>query len=280
MLPNAWPFNAGLVLFNKTATLATVDSYMVDIVHTCYNWDTSFVSVCSSRERLLADLLLSARYLGSPSCEDNYVLWGDEFVVNDLVQPQYTAISGICQIHHHGEDGSVLRTDSILTDTASCCDHNYIRARGPPGGCNENPGLGLLSSLVLTRWDPRSAIIYGELPRPEEAAILLYDRDLFAEASATSEKSTKLESNSDATVCYHRHGVHSLGIVCEAITTTSHGRYRFSNTAGDNIPATILRDRWRYLHRWQHMSKVLRHVDGEMINSPAEIHEDNDIGTQ
>ena len=105
-----------------------------------------------------------------------------------------------------------------MTDTDACCDHNYIRARGPPGGCNEDPGLGLLSSLVLTRWDPRSAIIYGELPRPEEAVILTYEGNPFIEASATSEKSI--------------------------------------------------------------MPKGLSYVDGEMINSPAIIHEDNDIGTQ
>jgi hypothetical protein len=71
--------------------------------------------------------------------------------------------------------------------------------------------------------------------------------------------------------------VHSL--LREAIATARTGRYRFSNTEGDNIPATILRDLWRYLPRWQHMFKVLRHVDGETINSPVKIHKDNDIET-
>jgi hypothetical protein len=74
--------------------------------------------------------------------------------------------------------------------------------------------------------------------------------------------------------------VHSLCRVREAVTTGSTGRYRFSNIAGDNIPATILRDHWRYLPRLQHMFKVVRHVDGETINSPVKIHENNDIATQ
>jgi hypothetical protein len=68
--------------------------------------------------------------------------------------------------------------------------------------------------------------------------------------------------------------------VREAIAMASISRYRFSNIAGDNIPAIILRDQWRYLPGWQHMFKVLRHVDGETINSPVRIHEDNDIETQ
>jgi hypothetical protein len=73
--------------------------------------------------------------------------------------------------------------------------------------------------------------------------------------------------------------VHSL--LREAIATASTGRYRFSNIAGVNIPATILKDHWRYLPGWQHiMFKVLQHVDGETINSPVRIHEDNDIETQ
>jgi hypothetical protein len=65
-----------------------------------------------------------------------------------------------------------------------------------------------------------------------------------------------------------------------SIATASTGRYRFRNIAGENIPATILRDHWRYLPRWQHMFKVLQHVDGETINSPVKIHEDIDIETQ
>jgi hypothetical protein len=75
------------------------------------------------------------------------------------------------------------------------------------------------------------------------------------------------------------HDVHSLRRVREAIATASIRRYRFSNIAGDKIPAIILRDHWRYLLRWQHMFKVLWHVDGKMINSPVKIHEDNNIET-
>jgi hypothetical protein len=74
--------------------------------------------------------------------------------------------------------------------------------------------------------------------------------------------------------------VHALRRVRGAIATASSGRCRFSNIAGNNIPATILRDHWSYLPGRQHMFKVLRHVDGETIKSPVEIHEDNDIETQ
>jgi hypothetical protein len=73
--------------------------------------------------------------------------------------------------------------------------------------------------------------------------------------------------------------VHSLRRVRAAIATASIRRYRLCNIAGDDIPAIILRSQWRYLLRWQHMFKVLRHVDGETINSPVRIQEDNDIET-
>ena len=75
--------------------------------------------------------------------------------------------------------------------------------------------------------------------------------------------------------------VRSLCRFREAINNTvTTGRYRFSNIARDNIPANILREHWCYLPVWQHMFKVLWQVDGEMINSPMNIHEDNDIETQ
>jgi hypothetical protein len=67
------------------------------------------------------------------------------------------------------------------------------------------------------------------------------------------------------------HDVHALRRVREAIATASTGRYRFSNIAGDNIPAIILRDHWLYLPRCQHMFKALRQVDGETINSPVKF---------
>jgi hypothetical protein len=76
--------------------------------------------------------------------------------------------------------------------------------------------------------------------------------------------------------------VHPLcGAPDDEVITTATGRDRFSNIAWDNILATILRDHWRYLvPGGRHVLKVLRHVDGETINSPVQIHEDNDIGTR
>ena len=75
--------------------------------------------------------------------------------------------------------------------------------------------------------------------------------------------------------------VRSLCRFREAINNTvTTGRYRFSNIARDNIPAIFLRDQWPYLPGRQHMFKVLWQVDGETINSPVKIHEDDDIETQ
>ena len=82
--------------------------------------------------------------------------------------------------------GSSMMVDNVCADLADIDP-------ALPSGCDDAIALALVVSAASTAWDPCSAILYGELPRPEEAATH-DDNVLIIEAGATSEKGTKLGS--------------------------------------------------------------------------------------
>jgi hypothetical protein len=154
------------------------------------------------------------------------------------------------------QTATVVTVDFYTVDFhTSCCDTSFVS--GFP--CRDR-----LVDLLLP------PVRYLGIPSHEESYVLR--DDVFVVNDSCQPLHT--------TIINDCRDVHSLCRVREGVTTGSIGRYRCSNIAGDNIPATILRDHWRYLPRWQHMFKVLCHVDGETINSPVKIHENNDIETQ